>query len=113
MHKSNPDSDRASRTGSESGGLSSENRVLVNALLGKSESMASQFPAVSHWVCSSYPVGSVNLDVSPLAKLGRLSSIGFSKLHFYSQVIENNINDPIFSPSFSFCTRNHGCRINS
>lgn len=40
MQKSKPKGDRALSTGSESGGLSSEKRVVVNALLGKSESMA-------------------------------------------------------------------------
>lgn len=40
VQKSKPDCDRACRTGSESGGFRSEKRVLVNALFGKSESMA-------------------------------------------------------------------------
>lgn len=39
---------RAWRTGSESGGLRSEKRVVVNALLGNSESMAMQLCAVQN-----------------------------------------------------------------
>lgn len=46
VHNSKPAWVRASRTGSESGGLSSEKRVLVKALLwlGESESMGSAEP---------------------------------------------------------------------
>lgn len=43
MQKSKPPSVSAARTGSESGGLRSEKRVEVNAVLGESTSSADMF----------------------------------------------------------------------